>query len=134
MTGEPLELEVALRGERVARQELGEAVDLPGAERHVDEREAREDLLLDRLRPAAAHADHDLRALALEALGLAEVGDEAVVGFLADRARVEEDEVGVGARRRFGVAEQLEHALHPLGVVLVHLTPERRDVVALHPR
>jgi hypothetical protein len=30
------------------------------------------------------------------------------------------------------VAERLEHALHPLGVVLVHLAPEGGDVVALH--
>ena len=27
------------------------------------------------------------------------------------------------------VAERVEHPLHPLGVVLVHLTPERGDVV-----
>ena len=31
-----------------------------------------------------------------------------------------------------GVAERLEHPLHPLGVVLVHLTAERGHVVALH--
>ena len=60
--GEVLELEVALRGQRVARQELGELVDLPGAERDVDERELLEDLVLDRLRPAPADADHDIRA------------------------------------------------------------------------
>ena len=29
------------------------------------------------------------------------------------------------------VAERLEHPLHPLGVVLVHLAPERGDVIAL---
>ena len=68
----------------------------------------------------------------LTPLRLAEVRDEPVVGLLADRAGVEEDQVGVGARRRLGVAERLEHALHALGVVLVHLAAERRDVVALH--
>ena len=33
------------------------------------------------------------------------------------------------------VAERLEHPLHPLGVVLVHLAPEGRHVItaALHP-
>jgi hypothetical protein len=61
------------------------------------------------------------------------VGDEALVGLLADRAGVEQDEVGVRPRRRLGVPERLEHALHALGVVLVHLAAERRDVVALHP-
>ena len=30
------------------------------------------------------------------------------------------------------VADRLEHALHPLGVVLVHLAAERRDVERLH--
>ena len=66
VAGEALELEEALRGERVAGQELGELVDLAGPERDVDEREAREDLVLDRLRPAAADADDALGVLALE--------------------------------------------------------------------
>ena len=61
VAGEALELEVALRGQRVAGQELGELVHLARAERDVDEREALEDLLLDRLRPAAADADDPLR-------------------------------------------------------------------------
>ena len=60
VAGELLELEVALRGQRVAGQELGELVDLAGAEGDVDEREALEDLVLDRLRPAAADADDAL--------------------------------------------------------------------------
>ena len=66
VAGEALELEEALRGERVAREELGELVDLARAERDVDERELAEDLVLDRLRPAAADADDALRILALE--------------------------------------------------------------------
>ena len=97
VAGEALELEVALRGERVGGEELGELVDLAGAEGDVDERELAEDVVLDRLRPAAADADDDLRPRALDALGLVQVGDEAAVGRLADRARVEEDEVGVVA-------------------------------------
>src|ERR1019366_9908487 len=36
MAGEPLELEVALGGDRVARQELREPVHLAGSERDVD--------------------------------------------------------------------------------------------------
>ena len=61
VAGEALELEEALSGQRVAGQELGELVDLPGPERHVDERELPEHVVLDRLRPAAADADDDLR-------------------------------------------------------------------------
>ena len=74
VAGEALELEVALRGQRVAGQELGELVHLAGAEGDVDEREALEHLVLDRLRPAAADADDALGTLALEPLGLARGG------------------------------------------------------------
>ena len=130
--GEVLELEVALRGEAVARQELGEPVDLARPERDVDEREALEHLVLHRLRPAAPHADDALGVLGLEPLGLAEVADEAAVRRLADRARVEQDQVRLVARLRLLVPERLEHALHALRVVLVHLAPEGGDVVALH--
>ena len=133
VAGEALELEEALGGERVRGQELGQLVDLPGAERDVDERELAEDLLLDRLRPAAADADEARRVAPLERLGLVQVGDEAVVGLLADRAGVEEDQVRVAALGRLGVAERLEHALHALRVVLVHLAPEGGDVERLHP-
>ena len=75
-----------------------------------------------------------LRVLGLQPLGLAEVPDQPVVGLLADRAGVEEDQVGVVARGRLAVAERLEHALHPLRVVLVHLAPEGGEVVGLHAR
>ena len=105
---------------------------LPRAERHVDEREHLEHLVLQRLRPAAPHADDDVLAAALERGGVAEVRDEALVGLLADRARVEEDEVGLVALPGRRVAEPLEHALQALGVVLVHLAAEGRDVEPPH--
>ena len=41
VAGEALELEEALGRQRVAREELGELVDLPRAEGDVDERELR---------------------------------------------------------------------------------------------
>ena len=128
VAGEALELEVALRRERVAGQELGELVHLAGPERHVDEREPREHTLLHRLRPAAADPDHALGVAPLERPRLVQVRDEALVGLLSDRAGVEEDQVGVRAFGHLGVAERLEHALHVLGVVLVHLAAERGDV------
>ena len=116
--GEALELEEALRGDRVAREELGELVDLTGSEGDVHERELREDLVLHRLGPAAADADDALGILALQPLRLAEVGSELVVGLLADRAGVEEDEIGLAAGGRLAVAQRLEHPLHALRVVL----------------
>src|SRR5205807_266831 len=87
-----------------------------------------------RAHPAAADAHHDLGAIALDALGLPEVGDEPVIRLLADRAGVEQDQIRLLATRRLAVAERLEHPLHPLGVVLVHLAAEGGDVVALHRR
>jgi hypothetical protein len=82
-------------------------VDLPRPEGHVDERELPEELVLDRLRPAAADADDDLAAgPALVRGGFAQMGDEALVGLLADRAGVEEDEVRAGALRCLAVAER----------------------------
>jgi hypothetical protein len=132
MAGEALELEVALGGDAVGGEELGELVDLTRAEGDVDERELAEHLVLDGLGPAAADADDPLRVVLLERLGLVEVGDEALVGLLADRAGVEEDEVGLVAGGGLAVAERLEHALHALRVVLVHLAAEGGDVERLH--
>ena len=134
VAGEAVELEVALRREAVGEQELGELGVLARAEGDVHEREALEHLVLERLRPAAADAHHALGVLGLEPLGLAEMADEPVVGRLADRAGVEEDHVGAVALRHLAIAERVEHALHALGVVLVHLAPEGGDVVRPHPR
>src|SRR5919112_526228 len=61
---------------------------------------------------------------------LREVRGEALVRFLPDRARVEDDHVRVDPRDRLAEAEVLEHALDALRVVSVHLAAEGRDVVA----
>src|SRR6185437_16914804 len=106
VAGEVLELEVPLGGQRVEVEELGQLVDLAGAEGDVDEGEAVEDLLLHRLGPAAADPDGAARVFALQPLRLAEVGDEAAVGRLADRAGVEEDQIGFGALPHLLVAER----------------------------
>src|SRR4051812_25415174 len=131
VAGEALELEEALGREALAREELRELVDLTGAEGDVDERELREDGVFLRLRPAAAYADGCLGALAFLRFRFVEVGHEPLVGLLSDAAGVEEDQVGFLACRGLGVAELLEHALHALRVVLVHLAAEGRDVEAL---
>src|SRR5947209_1134417 len=132
IAGEAFELEEALRGQRVARQELRQLVHLAGAERDVDEGKPREHLVLDRLRPAAADADDPGWILGLQTLGVPEVRDEAIIRLLTDRARVEQDQVRAVLRLGLGVAEGFEHSLHAFGVVLVHLTAERGDVVTLH--
>jgi hypothetical protein len=134
VAGEVLELEVALGGDRVGVEELGQLVDLAGPEGDVDEGKAIKDLVLHRLRPAAADPDDPLRILALQPFRLPEMSDEAAVGRLADRAGVEEDQVGLIAARHLLIAERGQHPPHPLGVVHVHLAPERRHMKSLRHR
>ena len=65
MAGEALELEEALRGQRVARQELRKTVHLARAERHIDEGKALEHLILRATAPSIRQLRS--RALALRA-------------------------------------------------------------------
>ena len=111
---------IASRAEPVA-----EVRDRAGPERDVDDRIELEDPLALRLRVAAADGDHAGRVVALPRRRLAEVRGELRVGLLADRAGVEDDDVGVLGGRRLAQPELLEHALDALGVVSVHLAPER---------
>ena len=133
MPGEALELEEALGGQRVAGQELGQLVHLAGPERHVDERVVAEDLILDRLRPAAADPDHRARGsrrLSARASYRCETKRSSAfsrIEQVLNRIRSASSRAG-----HLGVADRLEHALHVLGVVLVHLTAEGGDVEALH--
>ena len=91
-----------------------------------------EDPLALRLRVAAAHGDHALGVGLLQCGRLREMRREALIGLLAHRARVEDDDVGLLRGDRLAEAERLEHPLDPLRVVGVHLTPECGDVVAPH--
>jgi hypothetical protein len=83
-----------------------------------------------------AAADHDREVAAVGAavvLGLLEVSERAVepvVGVLADRAGVHQDQVGVRLVDGGAVAERLEHAGGAPRVVGVHLAAERADEVA----
>ena len=127
--------------ERAARDALAAGAepvaqmrDRAGAERYVDVRIEREQALSLRLRVTAADGDDRSRPLALQLRGVPHVGGEARVGLLADRARVEDDHVGLVLRRCLAQAELLEQAFDPLGVVGVHLAAEGRDVVAASRR
>ena len=131
--------EVLVRAEAAALDALAphthpvaEMWDRPGPEGHVDLRVEVEDALLLRLGEAAADRDHEVGVLALPRAGVTEVGGELRVRLLADRAGVEHDDVGLVLRGRLPEAERLEHPLDPLGVVAVHLTAERGQVVAAH--
>src|SRR5262245_26265777 len=102
------------------------------AEGDVDVGVQREQPFLLRLRVTAAHCDHLLRVTLLERARLREMRGEALVGLLADRARVEDEHVGFRLLGGLPQAQLLEHALDPLRVVGVHLAAERGDVVAPH--
>ncbi len=67
--------------------------DRAGAERDVDVRVEVEDALPLRLRVAAADGDDRFRPFALALGGVPHVRGEALVGLLADRARVEDEDV-----------------------------------------
>ena len=107
---------------------------VPGPEGDVDERVEVEEPLALSLGVTAADGDHLLGIGELQHLRVPEVRREPLVRLLPDRARVEDEDVGVFLRDGLPQSELLEHALDPLGVVSVHLAPERRDVVAPHGR
>jgi hypothetical protein len=111
---------------------LAEVRDRARAEGDVDLRVELEDPLLLGLGVAAADRDHEVGVAPLARAGVAEVRGELRVRLLSDRARVEDEHVGVLLPWRLTEPERLQHALDPLRVVGVHLAAERRDVVPLH--
>ena len=76
---------------------------------------------------AAAHADH--HAFFFEVLDATEVGEDLLLGLLADGAGVEEDQVGffgvVGGRVAFGGVHDVGHLVR---VIFVHLAAIGLDV------
>ncbi len=134
VAGEVLELEVALGAERVGVEELGQLVDLAGTEGDVDEGEALKDLVLDRLGPASADTNHPGRVFCLQPLRLSQVGDEATIGRLADRARIEEDHIRPGPLLGLLVPQRSQHPPHPLRIMHVHLATERSHMKSLSHR
>src|SRR5712691_401861 len=131
--------EVVVRAELPARDCVSSGLDPPAemrdrawAERHIDERVLIEDPVPLSLRVAAADGDDEIGPLTLAGSGVPEIRSQSGVGLLPDRAGVKDQDVRVGRVDRLSEPERLEHALDPLGVVGVHLAPERGDVVAPH--
>ena len=124
--------EVALGQLAAGGDVVAQLVDGARAERQVDERVEVEQLLLHRLRPAAADHDPLLRVALLGRARLHQVRHESLVGLLTDRAGVEHQHVGLALIPRFSHSQRLQQALDPLGIVHVHLAAEGLDVVALH--
>ena len=100
VAGEALELEEALGGQRVGGQELGQLVHLARARtRRRRTGTARNTWSLTDCAQQPPTPITRSGSRALERARLVEVRDEALVGLLADRAGVEEDQVRVLARR-----------------------------------
>ena len=128
-----LETEAAARDTLAARAEpLAEVRDRSWPEGDVHVGIELEEALALCLGVAPAHGDHLLRIALLERPRLGEVCGEALIRLLADRAGVEDEDVRALLLGALTQAELFEHALDPLGIVGVHLTSERGDVVALH--
>jgi len=96
-----------------------------GAEHHVDPGRPLDDRLAVLLGQAAA--DRDLQAVLGLLAQVAEVAVEAVVGVLAHRAGVEDDDVRLTVRP--DVPCGLQQPGQALGVVDVHLAAVRADLV-----
>src|SRR5690606_762272 len=97
-------------------------------EYHVDVRRAGHDGLAFLARHAAAHADHQPRLALLQLARAAEVGNHLLLRLLADRAGVEEHDVGfVDVARALDALGLGEQVRHPVRVVLVHLAAEGLD-------
>jgi hypothetical protein len=124
--------EVLVRSEATCRDPdpagadpVREMWDRPGSERNVDERIQLEDALALRFGIAAADGDHEIGPLSFSCSRVAQIRRKPCVGLLANRARVEHDDIRLVTRHGLTEAERLEHALDPLRVVSVHLTTKR---------
>src|SRR5690606_40026185 len=101
----------------------------------VHERRAREERFALLARDAAADADDRVRAGGLELPPSAEQREHLLLCLLADRARVEEQDIRVVRTLGRDGAEMLgEHVGHLGRVVLVHLAPEGLNEKALRQR
>jgi hypothetical protein len=111
-------------------EQLGGAMHVVGAEHDVDVTGAAAHVVAVLLGEAARHHDLAPVALGLPRLQVAEVAVELVVGVLADAARVQHDDVGVGETTGGDETVGFEEPGDAFGVVLVHLAPERAHEVA----
>jgi hypothetical protein len=105
-----------------------------GAEDEVHLAEATQDPVALLLRHAARHPEDPSGAVGLPAAQQAELAVEAMLRLLADRAGVEDQEVGVVQVGRRPVAGMVEEVRHLLRVVDVHLAAVRADQEARHRR
>ena len=112
-------------------EEARQLRDVVRADDEVDALELLDEALALLLRDAAGDDDHEIALVALLLGEAADLAPELLLGLLAHAAGVEDDHVR-DARLGLGVARATQDFVHPLGVVHVHLTAERRDRVGGH--
>ena len=114
-----------------ALEQLGQSAEVVRAEHDIEMRERLEKLVAVALPDAAADGDDALVEWGARAqrdvLHRGDLAVQACVGSLAHAARHEDDDIGILELLDRKGAERLEHAVDALGIVLVHLTPERAD-------
>src|SRR5262249_39739349 len=110
-----------------AVDELVDAPELPRAAQDVDVRELLEQRRALALRHAAEHRDDHFGSPRLGLAQLEEAGADARLRVVAHGARVERDDVGIGAVGREDVAPLGEPPAHELAVEEVHLAAERLE-------
>ncbi len=95
-------------------------------EHQIDERRARGNPLAFLTGDAAADTDDHLRALLLEQPPFSEQGKHLFLSFLAHRAGIDQQQVGLrGILRADHSMGGLKQILHLAGIVLIHLAAER---------
>ncbi len=102
-----------------------------GADHHVDVRGLLQQPGTQPLGHAAAHTDQGVRAHLLDPVQFRDTAQHALLGVLADRAGVHQDDVGLFGRGDLGVAAGRQNALHELAVAHVHLATVGLDPVSL---
>ena len=109
--------------------------DVARSHHEVDPRRAFEDPLPFLLRDAAADPDGQFAVLlALQFTEPAELGQHLLLRLVADRAGIEQDQVGGGLVVHARVAAQLQSAAQTLAVEIIHLTAPRFDEEGLGHR
>jgi len=124
------EADVHLRTARAASRidQVRQPVQRLRAEDQVDIGRARHDRVAFLARNAAAHADEQIGPRLLQRLHAPEVVKHLLLRLFADRAGVEQDQVGVlGPVRCFEATLGAQDIRHLFRVVRVHLAAERAD-------
>src|SRR6185436_9006554 len=119
------------REPRSVLEHLIEMADVARAHHEVDPGRALEDALPFLLRDAAADADLQL-ALALHLAQPAEAREDLLLGLVADRTGVEQDEPRLRLVVDAPVPAQPQIPRQPLAVELIHLAAPRFDEEGLH--